>query len=316
MNRVTKGLASVLSLLLLGSLVWLSDLDRILTALAAVSLGEYGLATAVFSSIYVPLALRWQSLARTANHHLPLRISFEIIAVSYGVNKLLPANAGDLMRSKISQRYVDVGSHGAILGLVAVERLFDVGSIALAVFASSLFLTGISNETVQFVALFALLGSGMILAIFVWLRRGTSRNWRLPLTNVVLSEAGTALDTVSALSPKRLSYVGVLSLARWLVVAVSFQLLAAAIGVTVGFPSAVLVTSAMSLAAVLPLSPGGLGPVDAVGTGILVLLGIDYTQAFTLVLLQRSLGLVLMALVGVGVYNYRLAIPPAGCETD
>lgn len=316
MNRVAKLLVSVLSLSLLGVLFWFADLGRIGSALAGVRVVEYGLAALVFASTYVLLAVRWRVLGRTADLALSLRASFEIVAISYGLNKILPANAGDLVRSKVSQRYVSVESHGALLGLVTVERLADVGSIGLAVVLSSLFLSGTPDRTIRVVAVGVAIGCFVAAFGLVRILPRVSLSERLPLSETIRSELRNTSETFGALSIHRLSYVGVLSLARWIVLGVSFQLLGAALGLGVTLPAAVLVTTTMSLAAVVPLSPGGLGPVDAVGTGVLVLLNVEYSQALTLVVLQRSLGLVLMALVGLAVYNYRLAVPPSRGSRD
>lgn len=70
-------------------------------------------------------------LNRAVEGKLSLSACFEITAISYGLNKILPANSGDLARSKITERYTTVDSHGEILGLVAIERLLDVGALCL-----------------------------------------------------------------------------------------------------------------------------------------------------------------------------------------
>jgi len=310
MNRTARILSSLVSLLLLAALFWLTDIGRILAALASVRFETYGFAATLFASTYVLLGFRWRVLVEK-RLSLTLRTSFEIVAVSYGVNKLLPANAGDVLRSKIAQRYVTVDSHGALLGLVAVERLFDVGTIGLAIVLSSLFLSDVVGPMMRVVAVGALVASTAVLLIATRVSSVTSWYRRLPLPEFVRRELASIVDAVGDLSAIELSVVGTLSLARWLIIGVAFQLLAVAAGIEVSLAAAVLVTTAMSLAAVLPLSPGGIGPVDAVGTGTLVLLNVEYPQALTLVILQRSLGLVLVALVGLAIYNYRLVVPPS-----
>jgi uncharacterized membrane protein YbhN (UPF0104 family) len=96
------------------------------------------------------------------------------------------------------------------------------------------------------------------------------------------------------------------SIARWLLGIGMFLPLASALDLRIGIPLAVLVVGFMTLTASLPISPGSVDPVKSVGVGILVLFGLDSTAALSLMFLQRSLGLVLRAVIEMVVYSYRI----------
>lgn len=80
----------------------------------------------MFLGTYVPFSLRWRTLTSAVGYDLSLSQYSEIVAVSAGLNKLLPAKSGDLARSKINQRYVVVRSHPELLGMVAIKQLLDI----------------------------------------------------------------------------------------------------------------------------------------------------------------------------------------------
>lgn len=312
MTRRRRALGLGLSLALLAALLWVVDLGVFVRTLTSVSLPTYLLATAVFASTYAFIAVRWQILANTASLGISLPHSFEITALSYGLNKILPANSGDLARSKITQQYVAVDSHGRVLGLVVLERLADVGTVCVIVALGLPFVSGNGGLALSLIAGAVLVA---IVAAALHLNRLTVPTvaW---LPNGVRSEIGLGRDAIESVPRGTLLVVLGISMVRWLFLAAVFVLLGASIGMSISLPVAAVATATMSLAAIVPLAPGGLGTVDATGTWILVIAAIPPTDAFTLVVLQRSLGLGFMALVGFLVYNYRLAVPPEEAKTE
>lgn len=81
-----------------------------------------------------------------------------------------------------------------------------------------------------------------------------------------------------------------------------FWLLAESLNVGIPTADIVDVLGVMTLAAVVPLSPGGLGTGDAVGAGLLSVIGVSYPTAVSLLILDRALTFLLPACVDYGLY--------------
>lgn len=297
-----KWISLFLSGSILGILFWLVDWGDLFTILAQTDVALLTVAGFAFMLAYVPATVRWKLLQRGVGLDISFVSAFEIIVISYGLNRLLPANAGDLARSKVSERYFEVESHSTQLGLVALERVLDVASILVLFWSMSYFASGLIPSTP--VQMSCVLGVGLlaVIALFrstVWnsLLSWLPEDIRQTLQNVTAGYAALSLHV--------LLWTLFLSFLRWLLAAAIVYVIFAAIGVEGRFTLAITVMMAMALTALLPITPGGIGPVDAVGTGLLTIAGFPYESALAVVLLQRSFGLILTSLTGIAVYNIR-----------
>ena len=294
---------SITGILLL-VLVSVADIRNITGQISQTDLGIYGIAVLVFSSIYLWSGLRWRSLTSGLGYSLGLNGSVKIIMMSYGFNKILPLNSGDLTRSKLMERYTDVDNHGKILGAVAMERFLDVLLLGALTGVSSLTLLSNSGSI-----LWILLGAGLLISSMSLVRL---KNKQVLELFDFIEELGAPLKIVnfmkdgvkgfSEIPNKKLGESLVWHSMRWAAGILTLYILALSLGTPVSLFGATLVTGVMSLVAALPITPAGLGPVEVLGTGTLVLIGLSTNQAAALVILQRSLGLVLMGGLGAVVY--------------
>lgn len=294
---------SITGILLL-VLVSVVDIRNITGQISQTDLGIYGIAVLVFSSIYLWSGLRWRSLTSGLGYSLGLNGSVKIIMMSYGFNKILPLNSGDLTRSKLMERYTDVDNHGKILGAVAMERFLDVLLLGALTGVSSLTLLSNSGSI-----LWILLGAGLLISSMSLARL---KNKQVLELFDFIEELGAPLKIVnfmkdgvkgfSEIPNKKLGESLVWHSMRWAAGILTLYILALSLGTPVSLFGATLVTGVMSLVAALPITPAGLGPVEVLGTGTLVLIGLSTNQAAALVILQRSLGLVLMGGLGAVVY--------------
>lgn len=296
MNR--QRLTTVLSLLLLAGLVYVAKPGRIIESLSSADLKLYFGAATLFLGVYIPITVRWKRLLEGLGTELSLADSFRVVAVSYGMNKVLPANSGDLARSKIVEGYVEVENHGEILGGVALERFLDILTITSIILFSSLFIASRYLASVYLVV--AAVTAGLIAAVIGVLYGET-------LLEVVPGSAGEFLEDVyegfRSVEREKAVELGFYSVVRWFAEVFIFVLLASALSIDLGFWEAGFITSMMSLIAAFPISPAGLGPVDLTGTGLLVVAGVSSSAGVALVALQRSLGVVLMGFIGFLVYS-------------
>lgn len=299
--KYKRALKLGIGLALLAGLFISTNVSEALKTIGRAKPDLYILAVGIFLTTYVAAAIRWKSLMETTNIDLDFNESFRLISVSYGFNKLFPGNSGDLARSKITERYKEISSHGNVLGVVALERFLDMASVVLVLgfgllFVASAFYTRIIWIVTPFVAIVALLST----ALFI---RQDLVDKLIDLSPERFESFLTDVMDGYRSCPRRKLFSNLLySLYIWFAEAVMFYVLVQSLSFNTGLWEGTVVTSVMSLVSALPISPGGIGAVDITGTGLLVFSGLDKTGALSLVILQRSISLALSALLGTSIY--------------
>lgn len=303
MSRL-RTVSYLLPVALLGVLLVTTDLGQFRVVLSGTDAGWYLLGAVVFGLSYVPLTLRWAVLLRSADYHPSLYACFEMVGITYGLNKILPANIGDASRSVVSNWYIDVDEHSELLGLVAFERAMDLLVVAALVVAAGLLRQAPgTGRLLAASGAVGLLVLGLFLASSVSAVRDSVRGFS---PSHVADTVDNLVFAYDRLPSSAIGAVAGLSMLRWMLGMGSLVPVAVALGIDLHLPTAVLVVGAMSIVTVIPLSPGGIGPVETVGVWVLVMTGVGSGAAFALVVLQRSFGLLLMAVLGLLLYGNRM----------
>lgn len=305
MRNLRKILQLILGVALIGILLSLIDVQEVYREIQRLNYLYYLLAVAVFLSIYLWSCLRWKKLSESIGYSISVKTSFKIIAVSYGMNKILPFNSGDLARSKIMERYTDVDSHGEIAGIVAIERLLDVIFLGLIVFYSSFaILGGLERFFWVYPAIFVLIC--MIFALrymnsfIIGFVDGLEK---LRIGERSRSFLKDGLRTFKRISDRDLSEILLWQCMRWISgITVTFMI-AVSLGIPLSFKGSGLQTGISNLASVIPATPAGLGISELSGISSLVLIGLSSSEATSIVLLERILALFLMPVIGYLVYT-------------
>lgn len=288
---------------ILVALVAIADPQSLIRYFSRIDLRWYIVAFLIFLLGYVPAIYRWLLLQRTVGYQSEVLSTFEIVAVSLGLNKVLPANAGDFTRTKVSERYYDVHDHVELMSLVAVERFADFIIVFVLFFTSSALLAADVVPSVAY-----LLGAGGVVGtlfltvLFTWLVR-TDRIRFLP--DLFIRTFESATDGIGQLTRKTLALVLIATVVRWLLTGLVFLLVGQAVGYTPSIPLALSVVCGMSAISILPITPGGLGASEAAGVGILVSAGTPYSISITLTIVQRTFGVVWIGAIGTTVYLVR-----------
>lgn len=267
-----------------------------------------------FSLYYVTFLLRayrWQWMLDQAgineeNGYAVPRIPrlIEIILLSWFVNCIIPAKLGDAYRCYLFKRDADA-SFSATLGTILAERLTDllvlfmtmsiagviafhgdlpsqvtqtmlVGIALITVGITALGVIGFGRERVQrfvphrFHNQFELFHS----AIFACLRR--------PLIPTLIS------------------------LVMWCTDGLRLFIVAASLGAGLSFSLAVFVALMSALLTTLPITPAGLGVVEAAIIVVLKLVDIDPDMASSVAFMDRLIGYWSLILIGVILYVRRL----------
>jgi uncharacterized protein (TIRG00374 family) len=279
------------------------------------------LVLAAFGSYYLGFPLRgfrWALLLRGTGFSCPTRDATEIIFLSWLVNCVVPAKLGDVYRAYLLKINSDA-SLSRTFGTVFIERVLDLFAIVILGLAAGFwsFRGGLPPEIQVVVGI----GVGVMVALalgLLFLRRVGARLLAalpLPRKQTILElyerfEQGVFGAIGWRALPRLLVLTGLIwaseSLRLWLVVqALGFP------DVSLGLSGAVFVALIGSLLTAVPLSPAGLGIVEAGIVGVLTLVyHVPLAEATAIALLDRVISV--FSVIVLGSIAYVLSPKPRG----
>jgi len=251
-------------------------------------------------------AVRWRTLY-ASERRPPLRATFEALLVGYLFNTLLPVRAGEAARIVALHRRAGI-SRAESAGTVMVERVYDVASLLVLLFAALPWLPEVSWLLGAGV-LGALLALGLVAAVVLLAVFGDEVLLPLarPLGRLPFIAAGTperlARNLARGLSGLRRTRAAAAAFgwttASWLVIALSCWL------VTIGFDlklapvAGLLVTIAIGLAMILPSSPGAVGVFEGATVVALGAYDVSDSRALSFALVLHLLNFVPFVVAGL-----------------
>jgi len=305
----------ILPLILLGLFVRSLPGFRLEDLPAKIAAANPWLLLAAFLVFYAgfPLrGLRWAHLIRGTGFDLRTRDSTEIIFVSWLVNCLVPAKLGDVYRAYLLKINSPV-SLSRTFGTVFIERIFDLFAIVILGLAAGFWsFRGRLPGEVQIV--FAI-GVGVVILLAFGLL--TMRNFgrrvitRLPIPHRFLELYDRFEEGVFSLGVRSLPRLVILTLLIWAAEGMRLFLVVEALGfpgVHLGISGAFFVALSGSLLTAVPLTPAGIGFVEAGVVGLLTLVyEIPQTEAVTIALVDRAISVLSIIILGSIAY----ALSPA-----
>ena len=279
------------------------DLGLALEALGQARPDLAGLALLLVLASLVVRAWRWQVLFPTKARPPAGRL-LNLVALSYLVNNLLPGRAGDFARAG-ALAYLEKLSFSLIFSTIVVEKLLDL-AITVAVvglLAGSLPIPQAMAVATRWAA--ALTVAGLVgLGLFGRFGPRVIGRVHLPAFAPVGRLLTAAADGAAVLSSARpLALALFWSAATWVLNGLVTLYLGLAFGLTLSFPASLLLIALVSLAMLVPASPGYIGVYHLSVVVVLELLGFDRSRAFAFAfgshLLIYVFGLNLFGLVGL-----------------
>lgn len=262
---------------------------------------------------------RWTVLLKGAGYKVPVRDGTEILFLSWLVNCIVPAKLGDIYRAYLLKLNSPV-SATKTLGTVFIERILDLFAIAVLGLAAGYWRfhshLGSLPWAVQYI--FAL-GVALVVALAVMLivlrnfGRRLIRALPLPHRASELYERFEegVFDSVGL---RGLPWLGLLTVLIWLTETLRLWFVIAALGfsgLNLGPSSVLFVALIGSLLTAVPLTPAGLGAVEAGVGGLLVgVFGVPWGQATAIVLVDRTLSV--FSIVVLGSLAYAISSKPRG----
>jgi glycosyltransferase 2 family protein len=285
---------------------WLNrdQLGRVPGLIVQVNLLLLLAAFVIFYAGFPLRGLRWALLVRGTGFRLSVRDATEIIFLSWLINCLVPAKLGDLYRAWLLKINSSV-SLSRTFGTVFIERILDLFAIVTLGLAAGFwsFRTGMSPQ----IQLVFAIGVGVVILLGAGLL--TLRNFgrriltALPIPNRVLEYYDRFEEGVfGAVGLRRLPPLVVITGLIWATEAMRLYLVVQALGfpdVTLGISGAFFVALIGSLLTAVPLSPAGLGIVEAGVVGVLVAgYGVALPEATAIALVDRTISVFSIIVLG------------------
>ncbi len=309
----------VLPLILLALAIQLSvriDVQQLVDAIAAANPILLLAAVGVYYLGFPLRGLRWVILLRGAGYKVAVSDSTEIIFLSWLVNCLIPAKLGDVYRAYLLKLNSPV-SLSRTFGTVFIERALDLFAIVILGLAAGYvsFRTGMP-PAVQFVFVLGF-ATMVVLAVGLLTMRNFGRRLlvRLPLPHNVLEFYDRFEKGVfGAIRRRDLPALVVLTALIWATEAARLLLVIAALGFTdihLGISGAFFVALIASLLTAVPLTPAGIGIVEAGIFGLLtVVYNVPPTEAATIALVDRAISV--LSVIILGSIGYVVSGKPRG----
>ncbi|MDL1900494.1 flippase-like domain-containing protein [Anaerolineae bacterium CFX9] len=306
-------IAVILAVVLLYLALRNVDWDEMLTTLRSgrVEFLAAGAASLVFA--YLLRSLRWRVLL-TAEKPLSVETVFWGTWVGYLGNAVLPARAGELIRSFLIARRGDLNV-AYVLATAVTERIFDAIVLVLLVFGSVFALPSVPDWLTNASLVMGVVGIVGIIALFLTPRlepffRGILMRLPLPhgLREKLLDLMSRFLVGMRAFQqPRRALFFTALTIVIWSVDVIVAMCVAGAFGMTFTIPQTLLLLAALGLSSAAPSTPGYVGIYQFVAVTVLPPFGFTESQAIAFILAFQAVTY-LMVLFWGGVGLWRLNV--------
>lgn len=278
------------------------------------------LALAAFAIFYAgfPLrGLRWAILLRGTGLRIPAKDSTEIIFLSWLVNCVVPAKLGDVYRAYLL-KINSTASLSRTFGTVFIERVLDLFAIAVLGLAAGYwsFRDGLPP------AIQVVFGIGVVVVALLGVGLFTMRNFGRRIITALRFLPHQVMEfyerfeqgVFGAMAVRSLPILALLTGLIWLTEGLRLYFVVQALGfddVSLGLSGAVFVALIGSLLTAVPLSPAGLGIVEAGVVGVLtVAYGVPLPEATAIALLDRVISV--FSIIVFGSVAYALSPKPRG----
>jgi uncharacterized protein (TIRG00374 family) len=258
----------------------------------------YLLAFVVYYAAYPIRGLRWKRLLENTGFTLGTGDATEILFISWFANCLVPAKLGDIYRGYLFKKNFAASMSKAI-GTIFVERTFDIVTLVVLLSLSGILsFEGKLPNTVT-----TALRIGLLLSVALIVILGGLRYFRdfiarfLPhrFSDIFIRfEEGVTHSLAARTTPMLALYTVII----WAFEVGTLYLVTRAISLTLALPIVIFVALAASLLTSIPITPAGLGAVELVITGLLILVSVPSDVAVSVALLYRIVSYWSLVVIG------------------
>ena len=266
-----------------------------------------GVAFVVYYLTFPLRGYRWAYVLGKVGTRIRFRDSTEILFLSWFVNCLVPAKLGDLYRAWLLK-----GNFGASIsrsvGTIFIERIADL----LVIFALALAAGFWSFRNLERPEVNALLLAGFVVAMVLVAVVIALRWWGDRITRFLPVRAREFYQrfhegSTGAVTARAIPTIVVLTGMIWVLEGLRLYFVILALDlptVNLGISSAIFVTLAGSLLTAIPLTPAGVGFVEAGIVGALWLYGVTQEPAAAVALTDRAISILTVIVLGGIAYAF------------
>jgi uncharacterized membrane protein YbhN (UPF0104 family) len=278
----------VLSIALVGALMYFIGSANILTRIEAVRWQTLTLVTLILASSFLFVTLRWTAILSALGHRVESTALFGSVFIGFQLNQLLPTGVGgDVLRAWRARQLgvpTDVAIHSVLIDRAAGVLVALVGAVSLLPFV---------DGRTQYETLAWIIGivavAGLACCAAAW---GISclPGRPIPWFGQVqrrLTELSSSVAAV-ATSPRAAFFVFVLACANQLLPVIAIWLLASELHLSLAPLDVGMITLVSTLAAVIPVSVGGWGVREGALVYLFGLYGVAPDAAFAVSMLYGA----------------------------
>ena len=271
------------------------------------NVGYLALAFVVYYLTFPVRAFRWRYILAKVGTRVRFVDALEILYLSWFVNCLVPAKLGDLYRAYLLKAH-NGASASRTVGTIFIERIADIIVIfGLALAAGYWSFRGRSMPGVDVIFILGFVVALILIGAVVALRFQGHRVARyLPVRLAELwrrfHEGSTGALTASALP-----VIGVSTVTIWVLEGARLYFVIRALDlpdVGLGISASIFVALVAALLTAMPLTPAGIGFVEAGIAGALLIYGVSPESAAAVALTDRAISILSVILFGGILYLF------------
>ncbi len=244
---------------------------------------------------------RWWYVLGKVGTHIRYWVATDILFLSWFVNCLVPAKLGDLYRAYLLKGNFG-GSASRTVGTIFVERIADIVVIfGLAVAAGFWSFRGRSRPEIDFIFVAAFLLVALLLILLLVLRFAGQHIERILPGRVEGFYTRFREGTMAALTPRAVAVIGSVTVLIWLAEGLRVFFVIKALDlpdVQLGISAALFVALVAALLTAIPLTPAGVGFVEAGMVAALSLYGVPPESAVAVALIDRAISVLTVIVLG------------------
>lgn len=304
-KQLTVWIGLVISLLFLYLALRNVRFDEIRQALGQVDLGLLLLAAGIFLISFAVRAVRWRYILRPVEEigHGPV---FSLLSIGFMANNVLPARLGELVRAYFLARKTGIRK-SLSLATILLERLSDFAALLLSALLVTLFFS--MPAAVEQVGVVAGLVFLLFVVLLILMHARTAAVRRLIV--MLLSPLGetrsrSVMERVDAFiqgllivrTGRGILWIFFLSLLVWGLWTVALHETLLAFHIDVPFSARLLILAVVNLGALIPSSPGYVGPYHYLCWVCLSVYGVEKSLAFSFSVVMHALWYVPLTCMG------------------
>jgi uncharacterized protein (TIRG00374 family) len=244
---------------------------------------------------------RWWYILRKIGTRIRFWVATEILFLSWFVNCLVPAKLGDLYRAYLLKGNFG-GSASRTVGTVFVERIADIVVIfGLALAAGFWSFRGRQRPEVDFIFVAAFLVVAILVVLLLVLRYAGQHLERFLPGRVEGFYIRFREGSTAALTPRAVSVIGTTTILIWLAEGLRVFFVIKALNLPdaqLGISASVFVALVAALLTAIPLTPAGIGFVEAGIVAALTLYNVSPESAVAIALTDRAISILTVVLFG------------------